>query len=188
MSKSKLEKNNNFSDEQLVSLIKSGEYEHFGALLGRYAGYITSMAQKYGTASEKEDLISEGFLELFKSVLSYSEDKGTKFKTFSLMCIKNAMFRHYNKNNALKRIPDAMISPIEDADVSVSDSPESLLIEKEGIKSFFDIAKSELSDFEYTVFCSYIFGKSYKEIAEDTGKSVKAVDGALTRVRGKLKK
>lgn len=181
-------KSNDLSDEQLVDLIKAGDYERFGVLLGRYAGYIKSFAKKYEAACEKEDLISEGFLEFFKAVRSYSADKGAKFATFAKLCVKDAIIRQYNKTTAQKQIPGSMLSSIEGVDIAGDESPESLLIKKENVKSFFDNAKSKLSDFEYTVFCSHIFGKSYKEIAEDTGKSVKAIDGALTRARNKLKR
>lgn len=187
MSESEHKNYNILSDEQLAELIKSGEYECFSILLGRYAGYIKTIAAKFEPSSEREDLISEGFLELFKAAVSYSADKGTKFKTFATLCVKDAILRHLHKATAKKRIPDSMLSSIEDIDIIDSDSPESLIIKRENIKSFFDTAKSKLSAFEYTVFCSYIFGNSYKEIATATGKSIRAVDGALTRARNKLK-
>ena len=147
MSKTTAKNDAAYSDEQLTDRIKSGEYESFAVLLGRYAGYIKNMAQKYGDC-EKEDLISEGFLELFKAAMAYSRDKGAKFKTFAAICVKDAMLRHYNKAAAAKRIPGSMISSIDGLDVVDTNSPESLLIKKESIKTFFDTAKSELSDFE----------------------------------------
>ena len=182
----RFERSDGFSDEELVARIQAGDYECFGILFKRHVGLIRYIVGKYCPESEAEDALSEGFLSFFKAVKLYSPDKGASFKTFFSMTVKSDIFDIYKKRSAKSRIPGDALSPIEEAQVVEADNPESLFIRKESVKSFFDKAKSVLSDFEYTVFCDRCFGKSYSEIAAGTGKSEKAVGAALARARKKM--
>lgn len=174
------------TDEQLVTLIKSGDYELFGALRNRYMPYIVKSASRYNSAMETEDLVSEGVLSLFLAVKSYEPEKAS-FKAFAFMCIERGILAQYRHSKALKRIPAELVSSIDDFDnIADSNNPESLLIEKESYNSLFGSVKMELSDFEYRVLREFICGKSYREIADELGKPPKSVDNALKRAREKL--
>ena len=65
---------------------------------------------------------------------------------------------------------------------------EQVVIEKESYNALENTIKSELSDFEYQVLCEFLLGKSYADIAETLGVSVKSVDNALKRIRSKIRK
>ena len=182
------EKPDKLSDEQLVARVQAGEYEYFGVLLKRHIGLIKYIAFNNCPGIENEDAQSEGFLSFFKAVKLYSPDKGASFKTFFSMTVKSDMLDLNKKKNAKRQIPEDILSSVDVDNVEDADSPESLFIRKESIKSFFDNAKSKLSSFEYTVFCDKYFGKSYAEIAAETGKSKKAIGAALVRARKKISK
>ena len=86
-----------------------------------------------------------------------------------------------------KRVPPELVFPLDD--ISVADSkrdPERMFIEKEQMDLLFKSIKSRLSDYEYRVFCAFISGKSYKEIAAETGADVKSLENALARARKKI--
>ena len=175
------------SDEQLVALVKSGNYAPFSALVDRYMPYIVKASTKYKSVIETEDLISEGLAALFSAVKSYEPLKSS-FKAFACLCIDRAVLAEYRCFKAIKRIPPHLISSIEDIDVAVSANPENIVIENESLISLLELVKGELSGLEYQVFREFIQGKCYKEIADKIGKSEKSVDNALKRVREKLSK
>ncbi|MBO4693562.1 MAG: sigma-70 family RNA polymerase sigma factor [Clostridia bacterium] len=175
----------NCSDEQLAAHIKSGDYAHFFVLRNRYMPYIIKSASKYKSLVDEEDLISEGVLALFVAAKSYKQEKSS-FKAFAFLCIERAIVNQYRRSKALKRIPAELISSIDGLDIADSNNPESLFIEKESTDSIICTVKDRLSDYEYKVFCEFICGKSYKEIAQEFNKSNKSVDNALKRVRAKI--
>ena len=175
------------SDEQLAALIKSGDYAPFGELLNRYMPHIVSSASKYKSVIEAEDLESEGILALFMASKSYQPEKSS-FRTFAYLCIERGILAQFRYIKALKRIPSEMIQSIDGLGLAGGKNPENMFIEKEKARIFFDSVKNELSEFEYAVLREFISGKSYKEIAEYTGTTAKAVDNALRRVREKLSK
>ena len=148
--------------------------------------YIVKSASKYKSVLEAEDLVSEGILSFFSAVKSYDSGKSS-FKAFACLCVDRGMLSQYRYARALKRIPLGMISSIDDVDVPAPENPESLLIEKENFKNLYKGLRDKLSDFEYRVFCEFLEGKTYKQIAEQTGRTEKAVDNALRRVREKVK-
>ena len=187
MSKALREDAISFSDEQLVSFVKSGEYEYFDILLKRYMPRIKRYVRDYETVLEFDDLLNECCLAFFRAVIKYDSDKSA-FGYFADYCVKKAVVSPYRDASALKRIPRDLISSIYEIDIVDDKNPESVFIEKESFNSFSTALKRILSDFEFDVLTAFTSGKSYKEIADETGKSVKSVDNALKRVREKIKR
>lgn len=176
-----------FSDEQLVALVKSGEYGYFDILLKRYMPRIKRYAGSYEGVLEFEDLLNECCLAFFQAVMSYDPQKSA-FGYFAEYCVKRAVISPHRVAVASKRIPRNLISSIDDVDMIDNKNPESVFIEKESFNSLSNTLKGILSEFEFEVVSGFISGKSYKEIADDCGKSVKSVDNALKRAREKLKR
>ena len=65
---------------------------------------------------------------------------------------------------------------------------KSILIDRENVTALKKEMKKSLSSLENQVFQLYIAGNSYVEIAEILGKTPKAVDNALRRIRKKMKR
>lgn len=176
------------SDEQLVVLVKEGNGACFDILSERYRGIINKIADVYKETCSLSDLVYVGKVGLANAVMFYRSDRGASFKTFAYKCIELRMIDLVRKAASGKMLSPKKVLSLDDTDVSVADDPETLFIEKERINALISSIKSQLSDFEYRVFCDYAFGKSYKEIALNTGKSEKAVENALARVRRKIVK
>lgn len=187
MSENKAENFAGFPDEKLVSLIKSGNNECFTVLNGRYCKVIESYADRYSPFCVRSELVDAGNAGFSDAIMSYREDMGASFKTFVNTCIKSNIIDLCKKANTGKRIPKDLLEPLEDVHTADGDDPESLFIKKEYFDLLFDLIKSKLSEFEYTVIRKAASGMSYKEISVQVGKSEKAVENALTRARAKIK-
>ena len=68
---------------------------------------------------------------------------------------------------------------------SANENPESLLIGREEIEQRFAALEKSLSKMEKQVFDYMIEGLPYRQIAKKMGKSPKAVDNAIQRMRMK---
>ena len=178
----------NLTDNHLIELINSGEYKYLQFLINRYMPYIISVASRYNAGGlDTEDFIQEGILAIFSAVKSFDSEKAS-FKTFVTLCIDRAMYTALSKaTGAAKHIPDSLISPIDDIELADTNSPESIIIEKENYDALANSIKKELSDFEYRILCEFLSGKSYADIAETLQVTVKSVDNALRRIRTKIK-
>ena len=176
-----------FSDEQLVSLIRTGNNECFTVLRDRYLKIIESIADKYSAVCARNDLVYTGAVGFADAVMSYRDDMGASFKTFAHACIKSNMIDLCKKANSSKYIPRDLLASIDDVDAVDYDDPESLIIKKEYFDLLFAAMKSKLSALEYKVFIKSASGKSYKEIAAEIGKNEKTVENALARARAKVK-
>lgn len=178
----------NFTDDQLIELINNGDYKYLQFLINRYMPYIISVASRYNASGlDTEDFIQEGILAIFSAVKAFDGEKAS-FKTFVTLCIDRAMSTALLRaTGAAKHIPDSLISPIDDVELADTNSPESIIIEKENYDALANSIKKELSDFEYRVLCEFLSGKSYADIADALGVTAKSVDNALRRIRAKVK-
>lgn len=190
-------------DEELVELVHKGKGEALDYLIHKYRNFVRAKARSYFLiGADKEDIIQEGMIGLFKAVRDYKEDKMTSFKAFAELCITRQMITAIKTATRQKHIPlNSYVSldkPIydEDSDRTLLDviggtkvtDPEELIINRE---EYIDIEfkMSEiLSDLEKKVLMLYLDGRSYQEIAVDLDRHVKSIDNALQRVKRKLER
>ena len=191
-----------FSDEQVVSLAQAGDTSAMEHIVSKYTEFVKKRSGPYFLAgAEREDLIQEGLIGLYKAVKSFDGGKRANFKTFAEVCIVRQMITAVKtstrkKNNPLNHyisihgtdngtVEDNVYDKFID---SQNINPESIMIEKENARGMeFEISKL-LSDFENKVLGFYLSGVSYKEIAAYLNKEPKAVDNALTRIKKKIEK
>lgn len=186
MGKIFVENNKKLSDNEIISLINAGEYENLQIIIERYLPLIIKTAKKYCPQNEVEDAVQESTFALYSAIKKFDPTKAT-FSTFASVCIKRSVIAHLRKNNAQKVIPDELLLSIEETEIAVTDSPESILIEKENYKALADNIRLELSNFEYSVLQYFLDGKSYREIADSLHVTEKSVGNALSRIRKKIK-
>lgn len=176
------------SDEELVERINSGDYSLFSELIDRLMPHIVAVAVSHrDLITDTENLIGEGTLAVFDAVKSYESGKSS-FKTFACVCIDRAIGARVTSALAKKRIPDRLVTSIDDVEIQVSDNPESIVIRKEEENSLGISLKNILSELELNVLNLFMQGYSYSVISEKLGVTQKSVDGALRRIRGKLKR
>jgi len=176
------------SIETMADDIRRGEYDDFGKLLNLCAYIpkeIFTEALKFGY--EKEDIYQESVIAFLHALKNFDKNKGTGFRTYASVCIKNHIVSLIRSGNRVKS--QAMIDyvPIDDIDIMSEKGPESEWIEKE---AFYDIKKriaNVLSDFEFEVLKLYLAGYSYRKIGEKLCKTEKSVSNALSRIRKKLR-
>lgn len=187
MSISFVENNNKMTDNEVISLINGGNYEMFSVIINRYLPLIIKTAKQYCGENEVEDAVQEATYALYSAVKTFDKEKSS-FSTFASLCIKRSVLSNIRKSNALKNIPDDLVTSIEEVDLPDHNNPENIFIEKESYKTLTNNIKLELSSMEYKVLQLFLSGKSYGEIAESLNITEKSVDNALARIRKKLKK
>ena len=176
------------SEEELVKFINSGDYDLFPELINRIMPHISASAAKWkNIIPDTEDLVEEGVLAVFTALRSYESEKAS-FKTFANMCVDRAINAKVRAATAQKRIPNNLVCPIEDTDIPHGESAEEAFIRKEENNDFNTNLSNTLTGLEQSVLKLFLDGDSYADIANTLGVSRKSVDGALRRVRSKLKK
>ncbi len=190
-------------DEELVERIHIGESEALDYLIQKYRNFVRAKARSYFIiGADREDIIQEGMIGLYKAIRDYREDKLTSFRAFAELCINRQMITAIKTATRQKHIPlNSYISldkPIydEESDRTLMDvitgakisNPEELILIREKYVHI-EVKISELlSDLERKVLALYLDGQSYQEISEELNRHVKSIDNALQRVKKKLER
>ncbi|MBR2567472.1 MAG: RNA polymerase sporulation sigma factor SigH [Paenibacillus sp.] len=191
------------SDEDIVEAVREGESEALEFLINKYRNFVRAKARSYFLiGADREDIIQEGMIGLYKSIRDFKGDKLASFKAFAELCITRQIITAIKTATRQKHIPlNSYISldkPIYDEEsdrtlldvicgTQVSD-PEELIINQEEFVGLEDKMSEILSDLERKVLMLYLDGRSYQEIAVDLDRHVKSIDNALQRVKRKLEK
>lgn len=195
----------NMTDEELLLCQHDDKVRVTDYLMNKYKNLVRSKAKSmYILGADREDLIQEGMIGLFKAVRDYDNGRDASFATFADLCISRQMYTAVQASGRQKHIPlNTYISLYggnknkgEDADdglmnclVSRVDlNPEELVIDKENTENLAKKIEEELSPFENEVLDLYLTGMSYTQIARVLGRDEKSTDNALSRIRGKVKK
>ena len=191
-------------DEFIVEQARSGDPKAQEFLIKKYKNFVRSKARSYFLiGADREDIVQEGMIGLFKAMRDYQPDKVTSFKSFAELCIKRQIITAIKTATRQKHIPlNSYVSlnkPLhhEECDRTLYDimtsscrelNPEHLIIKREELSHIEEKMGEVLSDLEWKVLNAYLEGKSYHEISIEMNKHVKSVDNALQRVKKKLEK
>ncbi len=182
-----LNKCENLSDNDLIRLIKGGDYSYLGVIIERHKQIIEGIISRYSDCGiDRDDLFQDATLALLSAINSFDADKSS-FTTFVSVCITRAINDVVRAANAKRRVPEKMLTPLEDVVLTDEASPERILIEKESYRLLADNIKVDLSTLEYRVLCEFLSDKTYADIATELNISLKSVDNTLRRIRKKLK-
>lgn len=190
------------TDEQIVAQIKQGDENALSYLLEKYRELVNIKVGKYFMiGAEREDIVQEGMIGLFKAIKSYNPEKQNSFKTFANICIERQLITAIKSSNRQKHMPlnsylslnTAAYDNNEEDSVELIDTFNSKTIEDplETItkKEYYEEVKSNvnknLSKFEKQVLDRFIKGESYVTIAQKLDSPVKSVDNAIQRIRKK---
>jgi len=191
------------NDEQILSYIKDGNNVALDYLINKYKNFVCSKAKTYFLiGGDKEDIIQEGMIGLFKAIRDFKDDKLVSFKSFAEICVTRQMITAIKTATRQKHMPlNSYISlnkPMfeDDGERTLLDTinhetisdPEQLFIGKEEMTRIEGKINEVLSPFELEVLYAYLQGISYQEIARVLNKDVKAVDNALQRIKKKVEK
>jgi len=191
------------SDEELVESVRGGDSEALEYLINKYRNFVRAKARSYFLiGADREDIVQEGMIGLYKSIRDFRGDKLTSFKAFAELCITRQIITAIKTATRQKHIPlNSYVSldkPIydEDSDRTLLDviggsrvqDPEEMMINKEEFIGLEDKMGEVLSDLERKVLMLYLDGRSYQEISVDLDRHVKSIDNALQRVKRKLER
>ena len=172
-------------------------------IIKKYKNFVKAKAKSYFLiGADKEDIIQEGMIGLYKAVRDFDASKTNSFKGFADICITRQIITAIKTATRQKHIPlNSYISlnkPVYDEEsertlldiiaTSIVTDPEELIISKEELKHIESKMNELLSDLELQVVEYYLNSKSYQYIADKLRRDVKSIDNALQRVKRKLEK
>ncbi|MBP7248449.1 MAG: RNA polymerase sporulation sigma factor SigH [Negativicutes bacterium] len=198
------EKLESMSDEDIATFCREQESSMaLEYLINKYRNFVRAKARSYFLiGADREDIIQEGMIGLYKAVRDFRSDKLASFRAFAELCITRQIITAIKTATRQKHIPlNSYISlnkPIydEESDRTLLDilsgsrvsDPEELIISREEFSDIEEKMGEILSDLEWKVLMAYLDGKSYQEIAVDLKRHVKSIDNALQRVKRKLER
>lgn len=189
------------NDEELIELIKLGDECALNFLIDRYKETVNIKVSKYFIiGAEREDIVQEGLIGLFKAIKGFDVEKENSFKTFANICIERQLITAIKTSNRQKHMPlnsylslsssayseaDNESSLIDIFDSNTMEDPLDTVTKMEYYKIVETAIDQSLSQFEKKVLSRFIQGESYVKIAEKLNTPVKSIDNAIQRIRKK---
>ena len=189
------------TDEELIMDFRGGDTAIMDYLLEKYKPMVKKKAKAmYLLGGDSDDLIQEGMIGLFKAVRDYDSAQEASFGTFAQICVTRQLYSAIRASRRKKHLPlNSYISLYDNEEISEekeseliqiqniasTNNPEDLVIHKESEDSFMNELEGNLSELERKVLYVHLLGTDYRTIAKLLGKSPKAVDNALQRIKTK---
>ena len=198
-----MQKNNYniLTDEEMVKMAQEGSVTAEEFLIKKYKDLVKIKSSTYFIiGGDKEDVIQEGMIGIFKAIRGFDEDKEASFKTFAEVCInrqiisaiRNAnMQKHQILNESLSlssdNDPEGEQKTLEERLPSNrGDDPETLMLMKEIGQYLKEESHEIFSPLEQKVWDRMLQGKKYQEIATELEKSPKSIDNTMQRIKKKI--
>lgn len=192
-----------FTDEELIIRYRDGDKQIVDYLMDKYKHVVRNKAGRmFILGADKDDLIQEGMIGLFKAVRDYDSGRDASFLTFAELCISRQMYTAIQAANRKKHLPlNSYISLYKNQEDETLEgqligaiqnfseqNPEEILIDRENVEALQMIIDQELSTFERQVLELSMTGMGYIDIARLLGRDPKSTDNALNRVKTKIRK
>jgi len=189
------------SINEIVRRAKSGNERAMDDILKQYSVLVRKRANGlYLMGADRDDLIQEGMIGLFKAVLSYDESNEASFHTFASLCVDRQMISAIRAANRKKhKILNEYVSlsgskdednePIE-SDMDLPDDeydPEKIFYEQENLIELKTDLGSNMSVLEKSILDMLIEGHTMIFMCNKLGKDRKAIDNGLQRVKRKVR-
>jgi len=191
------------TDEEVAKLARDYDVDALEHILTKYKNFVRAKARSYFLiGADREDIIQEGMIGLYKSIRDFKDDKLSSFRAFAELCITRQIITAIKTATRQKHQPlNSYISlnrPVydEESERTLIDvlsgnkvsNPEDIIIDKEDFNSIEEKMGEILSGLELRVLNAYIDGKTYIEIADELNRDVKSIDNALQRIKAKVEK
>ena len=194
------------TDEELILALRDGDGRVIDYIIEKFKGLVRKKAgSMFILGADKEDLIQEGMIGLYKAVRDYDAGRDASFATFADLCVTRQMYKAVEAQNRKKHAPlNSYISIYEDEtdkgetgegggipEMLLSQagmSPEDEFIDNEQAQHLEKKIYDSLSDFERKVLNLRLTGIEYTDIAKILGRDAKSTDNALSRIKVKVRK
>jgi RNA polymerase sporulation-specific sigma factor len=187
-------------DDELVARYRQGDQDALGELLDRYRGFARAKARSYFlVGGDREDIVQEGMIGLYKAVRDYASDAGSSFRSFAELCVTRQILTAIKTATRQKHAPlntyvsfdrphddDPERTVGESLAVEEGGDPLEMLVENDELAQLQAAFDEVLSGLEADVLQLYVDGRSYQEIAQLLGRRTKSIDNALQRIKRKL--
>ena len=192
---------NILTDEEMVRMAQEGSTTAEEYLIKKYKDLVKKKSSTYFIiGGDKEDVIQEGMIGIFKAIRGYDEDKDASFKTFAEICINRQIIsairnanlqKHQILNESLSlssdNDPEGEQKTLEERLPSTNgDDPETLMLMKEVGQYLKSETVEIFSTLEQKVWDRILQGKNYQEIAVELDKTPKSIDNAIQRIKKKI--
>lgn len=195
---------------KIINKAKTGDQRAFNTLMKMVESDLKKLANHYFIiGSDREDVMQELRLGVFKAVNSFDHTKDTTFKNF---CVNLVCKRHLaTAISSAKRMKNSVLNDSISLDAPIimgddgnlqtladfipekqnpyDESPECDLVQdiiaKEEYTQTSKYLMNKLTPLESEIFTEYSYNSSYKEISSSLNVPAKCVDNALTRIRKK---
>ena len=196
------DKYNNLTDEKIITKIRQGNEEALAYLLDKYKELVNIKVSKYFMiGAEKEDIVQEGMIGLFKAIKSFNPEKQNSFKSFANICIERQLITAIKSSNRQKHMPlnsylslntaaydnneKDSVELIDTFNSQTIEDPLETIMKQEHYTEVENAVNKNLSKFEKQVLDRFLKGESYVKIAKKLDSPVKSVDNAIQRIRKK---
>lgn len=192
------------TDEQIIDSIRNlNDMDAQDYIITKYKPLVIAKARSYFIlGADKEDIIQEGMIGLYKAIRDFNPAKQSGFYSFAELCILRQIITAIKMANRQKHIPLNSYLSLNRSVYDENDdctylellcydtqaNPESMVIGNENKKFIEESIKLSLSKLEQQVLNLYLKGKSYIEIAKIIDKDEKSIDNALQRIKKKVEK
>ena len=186
------------SDEELINQIRENDPQALNEIIERYKSLIEIRVSNYFiNGAEKDDLMQEGRIGLFKAIMNYNAEKDASFNTFANLCIERQLINAVKNSNRQKHMPlnnyvslngsddDSSSENIDTVLNNSVEDPLDTITKEEYMNEINDTLDKNLSDFEKSVLDLLLKGYKYEEIAQKLDSNSKAIDNAIQRIRKK---
>lgn len=190
------------SDEEIVRLANEGDLLALEHLIYKYKDLVKVKAKVYYiVGADRDDIIQEGMIGLYKAIRDYREERTSSFRNFADICVTRQMITAIKTATRQKHLPlngyislnkpvyrDGTSTMAETVTSGGATDPMELFIGKEDLDDMEQKINSMLSNLERQVLTFYVEGRSYEEIALDLNRRVKTIDNALQRIKRKIER
>ena len=192
------------SDEELILRLRDGDNRITEYIIEKYKDLVRRKSKSmYILGADHEDLLQEGMIGMFKAIRDYDAGRDASFYTFAELCVTRQIYtavqsagrkKHSFLNSYVslygdqERNGEAYPELIQELVAWDTKNPEELVIDQENLETLEKTLEQELSSFEKQVLELCLTGMGYAEIARVLGKTAKATDNALQRIKTKIKK
>ena len=96
----------NMTDDELIMISKEGNGYAIEVLLERYRNFVRARSRTYFLiGADKEDIIQEGMIGLYKAIRDYKPEAQASFKSFAELCITRQIITAIKTATRQKHIP-----------------------------------------------------------------------------------
>src|SRR5690625_1546150 len=169
-----LERNTPFGslvDEEILSQVQEGNEVAVEYLIRKYERIVRKKANTYFLiGSDRDDVVQEGLIGLFKAICDYDENKRSSFRSFAELCITRQIITSIKSATRLKHTPlnsyisifmpvheeDSERILLDTIDSTKADDPQQLLMTSEKYKHVQAQLMKALTKLEWEALYLYV--------------------------------